>query len=205
MASTKKCPHDFSPGVYDTLATATAALNKAGLPYAVGGAVGMYAGGYARNTTDVDVFVVEDDLAAVLATLRQAGFLIREVDESQYHAQLPRYAGTKHIVDILVASGAPETLAIFQPTLRRIGTVSFRAFALQEIVASKLTVGLNNIVWLKSLADIAALHSEGLIDLRAIRRWLIDSEIPYVQEFDRAAAEITRRLPNPSYGGREKK
>src|SRR5262245_17075284 len=66
--------------VRDRLLRATAALNQAGLPYAVvgGHAVASWVAtvdeGAVRNTRDVDLLVRRSDLAALTAALEKAGF-----------------------------------------------------------------------------------------------------------------------------------
>lgn len=67
--------------VRERLLRATAALNRAGVPYAVvgGNAVASWVAtvdeGAIRNTRDVDILVRRDDLPAVTAALQGAGFV----------------------------------------------------------------------------------------------------------------------------------
>jgi len=71
--------------VRERLLRATAALNKAKIPYAVvgGNAVASWVAtvdeGAARNTRDVDLLVRRDDLPAITSTLEQAGFVYGEL------------------------------------------------------------------------------------------------------------------------------
>ncbi len=71
--------------VRERLLRATAALNQAGLPYAVvgGNAVASWVAtvdeGAVRNTRDVDLLVRRDDLPAITAALEQAGFVHGEL------------------------------------------------------------------------------------------------------------------------------
>src|SRR6266478_4038899 len=67
--------------VRERLLRATAALNQAGVPYAVvgGNAVASWVAtvdeGAVRNTRDVDLLVRRNDLPAITAALEQAGFV----------------------------------------------------------------------------------------------------------------------------------
>src|SRR5438132_3410992 len=67
--------------VRERLLRATAALNQAGVPYAVvgGNAVASWVAtideGAVRNTRDVDILVKRDDLPAITAALEKAGFV----------------------------------------------------------------------------------------------------------------------------------
>src|SRR5947209_11604004 len=71
--------------VRERLLRATAALNHAGIPYAVvgGNAVASWVAtvdeGAVRNTRDVDLLVRGSDLPALTAALEQAGFIGGEV------------------------------------------------------------------------------------------------------------------------------
>src|SRR2546421_6086066 len=71
--------------VRDRLLRATAALNRAGVPYAVvgGHAVASWVAtideGAVRNTRDIDLLVRREDLPAVTAALEQVGFVRAEV------------------------------------------------------------------------------------------------------------------------------
>lgn len=71
--------------VRERLLRATAALNQAGIPYAVvgGNAVASWVAtvdeGAVRNTRDVDLLVRRSDLPAITAALEQAGFVRGEV------------------------------------------------------------------------------------------------------------------------------
>jgi len=138
-----------------------------------------------------------------LSALRLAGFQIREISDRQYHAQLPCYAHTSIRVDILVSWAPPQTVQIFHPTRRKIGAVSFPAFNLHEVVASKVTIGMETSDWAKGKNDILAMYCAGLIDLPAIRQFLVDNDVPYLEEFDLIAADITAPRTNPGYGRRQ--
>src|SRR5215213_6508338 len=71
--------------VRERLLRATAALNQAGVPYAVvgGNAVASWVAtvdeGAVRNTRNVDLLVRRSDLPAVTAALEQAGFVAGEL------------------------------------------------------------------------------------------------------------------------------
>ena len=64
------------------------ALETAGVPYAIGGALALGVWGFPRATNDVDlnVFVGPGDLKPVLELLRTAGFLL-DVDQALHSAR----------------------------------------------------------------------------------------------------------------------
>jgi hypothetical protein len=71
--------------VRERLLRATAALNEAGIPYAVvgGNAVASWVAtideGAVRNTRDIDLLIRRSDLTAITATLEKVGFVKEEV------------------------------------------------------------------------------------------------------------------------------
>src|SRR5436309_14096172 len=71
--------------VRERLLRATAALNAAGVPYAVvgGNAVASWVAtvdeGAVRNTRDIDILVHRSDLPTIAASLEQAGFVRDEL------------------------------------------------------------------------------------------------------------------------------
>ena len=199
MTARTDCPPDFPLGVYETLAAVATALADADSDYAVGGAVAMFAAGYARTTTDVDVFVVGDQAQEVLQVLAAAGFRIREISDCQFHAQLANYAGTTICADILLTWSNPELSAVLAPIAGQIGAVRFQAFAVADIVASKVTVDAGSAVWFKSKQDIGALYQRGLFDPAQVRKGMIANSVPYLQEFDAMMAEITSLRPDSGW------
>src|SRR5438105_2499786 len=71
--------------VRERLLRATAALNQAGVPYAVvgGNAVASWVAtvdeGAVRNTRNIDLLVLRSDLPVITAALEQAGFVSGEM------------------------------------------------------------------------------------------------------------------------------
>jgi hypothetical protein len=131
--------------VRERLLRATAALNRAGVPYAVvgGSAVASWVAtvdeGAVRNTRDVDILVRRDDLPAVTAALEQAGFVRDELLDVVMFRDGPQgkpseavhllFAGEKTRPDHLLA--APEIQTVEDPA-------NFRVITLETLVVMKL-------------------------------------------------------------------
>src|SRR5687767_10597278 len=131
--------------VRERLLRATAALNQAGIPYAVvgGNAVASWVAtideGAVRNTRDVDLLVRRDDLPAITTALEQAGFVRDELLEDVMFRDGPEgkpseavhllFAGEKTRPDHLLA--APEIQTVEDPA-------NFRVITLESLVAMKL-------------------------------------------------------------------
>jgi hypothetical protein len=131
--------------VRERLLRATAALNQAGVPYAVvgGNAVASWVAtvdeGAVRNTRDVDLLVRRSDLPAITAALEQAGFvrdnvldvvMFRDGAEGKpSEAVHLLFAGEKTRPDHLLP--APEIQTIKDPA-------NFQVIALDALIEMKL-------------------------------------------------------------------
>lgn len=156
--------------VRERLLRATAALNLAGVPYAVvgGNAVGSWVAtvdeGAVRNTRDVDLLVRRSDLPAVTAALEKAGFVCDELldgvmfrdgpDGKPSQAVHLLFAGEKTRPDHLLP--APEIQTVDDPA-------NFRVLTLHSLIEMKLT----------SNRDSDRMHLRDLIGVGLIdRSWL---------------------------------
>jgi hypothetical protein len=131
--------------VRERLLRATAALNQAGVPYAVvgGNAVASWVAtvdeGAVRNTRDVDLLVRRSDLPAITGALEAVGFVHDELldvvmfrdgaEGKPSEAVHLLFAGEKTRPDHLLP--APEIQTIENPA-------NFRVIALESLVAMKL-------------------------------------------------------------------
>ena len=131
--------------VRERLLRATAALNQAGVPYAVvgGNAVASWVAtvdeGAVRNTRDVDLLVCRVDLPAVTVALEKAGFVHGELldivmfrdgaEGKPSEAIHLLFAGEKTRPDHLLP--APEIQTVEDPA-------NFRVIALESLVEMKL-------------------------------------------------------------------
>jgi hypothetical protein len=131
--------------VRERLLRATAALNRAGVPYAVvgGNAVASWVAtvdeGAVRNTRDVDLLVRRSDLPAITATLEQVGFVGDELldgvmfrdgaEGKPSEAVHLLFAGEKTRPDHSMP--APEIQTVDDPA-------NFRVITLESLVSMKL-------------------------------------------------------------------
>ena len=131
--------------VRERLLRATAALNQAGVPYAVvgGNAVASWVAtvdeGAVRNTRDIDLLVRRSDLPAITAALERAGFVRDDLLDLVLFRDGPAgkpseavhllFAGEKTRPDHPLP--APEIQTVNDPA-------NFRVSALEALVAMKL-------------------------------------------------------------------
>lgn len=158
--------------VRERLLRATAALNQAGIPYAVvgGNAVASWVAtideGAVRNTRDIDILVCRDDLPALTAVLEQAGFVRDELlDVVMFRdgaAGKPSeavhllFAGEKTRPDHLLPAPAIQTVA---------DPANFRVITLEALVEMKLMSNRR-----KDQVHIQDLIGVGLIDASWLAR-----------------------------------
>lgn len=151
--------------VGERLLRATAALNQAGVPYAVvgGNAVASWVAtvdeGAVRNTRDVDLLVRRSDLPAITAALEKAGFVRDELLDvvmfSDGAEGKPReairllFAGEKTRPNYPLP--APEIQTVQDPA-------NFRVITLESLIVMKLM----------SNRDIDHTHLRDLIGVRLI-------------------------------------
>jgi len=152
--------------VRERLLRATAALNQAGVPYAVvgGNAVASWVAtideGAVRNTRDIDFLVRRSDLPAITAALEQAGFVRDEVldvimfrdgaEGKPSEAVHLVFAGERTRPDHLLP--APEIQTVSDPA-------NFRVIALESLILMKLMSNCR-----KDQVHVQDMLSVGLID-----------------------------------------
>jgi hypothetical protein len=156
--------------VRERLLRATAALNQAGVPYAVvgGNAVASWVAtvdeGAVRNTRDIDLLVRRSDLPAITAALERAGFVRDELLDVVMFRDGPEgkpseavhllFAGEKTRPDHPLP--APEIQTVKDPA-------NFAVIALESLVSMKLM----------SNRDKDRTHVRDLIGVRLVdRSWL---------------------------------
>ena len=179
------------------------ALSGSGLTYAIGGATAMGAAGYRRSTRDVDVFVFERDLNALMHRLHTFGGLdtFAVMEPSHYAAKIPGDPDPERRVDVLVPFSEPELSAIefpnqwrkkrplhvFQPTL--LALTKFYAYDDSKDV--------------RHANDLQAMYKRGLFDVVAARGMIQSVDPGRVRAYDKlirsfqAQAQAARRPARP--------
>ena len=132
--------------VRDRLERATAALEAAGVPYAIvgGNAVAAWVAtvdpGAVRNTQDVDVLLRRGDLDAAERALAPAGFIRAQVSGIDMFLDGPK-AGPRDAVHVLIAAEKvrPRDLVPTPDVSESVMPEGFRIVTLEAIVRMKLT------------------------------------------------------------------
>ena len=162
-------------GAFEVASKLAAALDAAGIPYAIGGAIALGAWSDPRGTYDVDVnlFVDHDGLDAALDVLAAAGVTIdraaaRQADEAG-DVLIGRYDGLR--VDLFTPS-IPFSWEAMK-TRRRLRGPSGEAYYL-----SPEATAIFKLLFFRSkdLVDVEKLVSVQREDLDTayIRRWMVD-------------------------------
>jgi hypothetical protein len=172
--------------VRDRLRRATAALEAAGVPYAVvgGNAVAAWVAtvdpAAVRNTQDVDILFRRDDLDAAERALAMAGFVRRHAAGIEMFLDGPdaRFRDAVHVV-IAGEKIRPEYTIPAPDVSEAVKPEHFRVIALETLVRMKLTsfrdkdrthlrdmleVGLIDPTWASRLTPDLAAKLQSLID-----------------------------------------
>jgi hypothetical protein len=132
--------------VRDRLRRATAALEAAGVPYAVvgGNAVAAWVAtidpGAVRNTADVDILLRRADLDAAERALVSVGFVRYQLQGIEMFLDGPG-AGPRDAVHVLIANEKvrPEYAIATPDVSEAVKQDDFRVIALEKLVRMKLT------------------------------------------------------------------
>jgi hypothetical protein len=156
--------------VRDRLLRATAALNQAGVPYAVvgGHAVASWVTtvdeGAVRNTRDIDLLVRREDLTVITAELERAGFVRAEVLDMTMFLDGPDAKPNESIHLLFAGEKVRAEHPLPAPSLSTIDDpAGFRVLTLQALVQMKLLSNRD-----KDRTHVRDLIGVGLID----RNWL---------------------------------
>ncbi len=174
--------------VRDRLLRAAAALNKAGVPYAVvgGNAVAAWVSrvdeAAVRNTQDVDILLRRSDLPAATDALSSVGFIYRHVKSLDIFLDGPN-ASARDAVHIVFAGEKvrSENPVVSPDVLESEETETFRLVTLDALVRMKLTAFRD-----KDRTHLRDLLEVGLIDAS----WCNQLPIPL-------AARLKELLENP--------
>jgi hypothetical protein len=168
------------------LLRSTAALEAAGVPYAVigGNAVAAWVStvdpGAARNTVDVDIMVNRADLPAVKAALEGAGFHHYELMDVHMFLDGPDGRPSDAVHLLFAGEKVKQTYSAAAPTLTEVDTRhAHKLIALESLVVMKLTsfrdkdrthlrdmigVGIVDDTWLPRLPAELAPRLQELLD-----------------------------------------
>jgi Domain of unknown function (DUF1814). len=172
--------------VRDRLRRAVAALEAAGIPYAVadGNAVAAWVSrvdeAAVRNTQDVDILLRRSDLPAAIEALAKAGFIYRHAKGLDMFLDGPA-AKARDAVHIVFAAEKvkSESLSASPDVNESEVTDAFRLVTLEALVRMKLTgfrdkdrthlrdlidVGLVDTAWVKRLPRELAARLQSLLD-----------------------------------------
>lgn len=162
--------------VRERLLRATAALNVAGVPYAVvgGNAVASWVAtvdeGAIRNTRDVDLLVNRSDLPAITAALEQAGFVRGELLDVVMFRDGPDGRPSEAVHLLFADEKTRPDHSLPAPKIETVNDpANFRVLTLESLVLLKL---LSN--RLKDKVHILDLIAQGLIDHSWLTRFPTD-------------------------------
>src|SRR3972149_7199740 len=173
-------PAVFSPELFRLLEEAVGAASSVTDQYAIGGAVGMATYGYARQTSDVDLFIDDSARMAVLRALKRRGFRVTPIfDGLHYTAQWPDEKDPEARIDILVPFDDPDWSAVAAPDQAIMEGLAFQVFPPELLVLSKF-YGVDNPQY---LADIYKMLHRAAFDPILARKYLVEMDPEKVPEW----------------------
>lgn len=172
--------------VRERLCRAAAALEAAGVPYAVAGgnAVAAWVSrvdeAAVRYTQDVDILLRRSDLPEAIAAMNRSGFIHRHAAGGEMFLDGPK-AGVRDAVHLVFAAEKvrPEYVMPAPDVTESEATESFRLVTLSALVRMKLTafrdkdrmhlrdliaVGLVDATWLSQLPAALSVRLQSLLD-----------------------------------------
>jgi hypothetical protein len=180
--------------IEETFKRSVAALDRAGIPYLLGGSLAIWAHGGPETRNDLDYMLKAEDSEAALSALEGAGMRAERPSENWL---LKAWDGDV-LVDLI---HHPIGLEITDEVIARgieldVAAMRVRVMALEDVMVSKLlALGEHALDFESSLQFLRALREK--IDVGAVRARTSDS--PYARAFFALAEELgvvgSRRPP----------
>lgn len=151
---------------------ALGALKRAAVSHAVIGAAALAARGLPRMTKDLDIVVLVEDASRALDALQRAGFRSvtpinrASAPDAMYVLRHGRAGGE---VDVLVASGEPESTVVADATPARVFGATAPVATLEHLVLMYLYSNQP-----RHFGDLARIVTETDVRLDAVERYLAD-------------------------------
>lgn len=128
--------------------------------YAIGGGFALRAYGYARYTSDVDVFVLDEHRSEVIQALKGVGLTVEPLKPPfHYIAYLPEHNDLDVRIDIMLPAEEPELSATEWPSRETIAGLKFNVIDNTLLMAMKFYSDRP-----KDHADLAEMLRRNLMD-----------------------------------------
>ena len=168
------------------------ALMKADVAFAVIGATALAARGLPRMTRDLDLVVTTDDAWDALDALTRAGYAsVAPVDREQDPEAMYVLMKGSSEVDLLVASGEPESTVVAEATATSVFGVKAPTATLEHLVLMYLYSNQ-----LRHHGDLARIILETKVDLALVERYLAEVH-PEMLPVLRDHVHAIRHPPSP--------
>ncbi len=168
-----------------TLKTAAGALQRANVPFMLGGGLAVWARGGADTDHDLDLMIKPEDAERALATLEEAGMRPERPPE---HWLVKAYDGDVLIDLIFEPSGMPIDDGVFSRAEELdVYAVRMPVMPLEDVIVTKLLAMGEHQLDYDAVLEIARTTREQ-IDWELVRRRTADS--PYAQAFFTLVEEL---------------
>ncbi len=158
----------------------------------------MAAHGYARYTSDLDIFALDESKSSILRALRKEGFIVEPLMPPMHYVAFLREHGDPTVrVDILFPADEPALSAVEYAVKLRIPGVNLdlKTFPIDMLVAAKFYSDRP-----QDLHDIAAMLERGIFEPDEVHRMICSIDPEGAADFATLIQELRRprrRRPPP--------
>ncbi|HYG75952.1 MAG TPA: nucleotidyl transferase AbiEii/AbiGii toxin family protein [Planctomycetota bacterium] len=185
-------------GLAATARRALQAIRRSRVPYCVIGATALAVRGLPRMTRDIDLTVTTEHGLAAIEALKKAGFETLSADsEGDDPMVIFRDRKTGVEVDLLIAAGNPEALAIEEAGRKSVFGTSARVATLEHLLLLYLYSNQP-----RHLGDFASIVQSGRADLVSAERQLFEMHpemCPAFRQRVQAALHPASSPPKPRH------
>lgn len=172
-------------------------LIRADVPFAVIGATALAARGLPRMTKDLDLVVTTDDAWDALDSLTRAGFAsVAPIHRAEDPEAMYVLTKGSTEVDLLVASGEPESTVVAEATRTSVFGVNAPTATLEHLVLMYLYSNQ-----IRHQGDLARIVLETKVDVAEIERYLAEVHaemLPVLRDRIHAARNLPLPPPRPT-------
>ncbi len=179
----------IDPRTVVLLRRVVAVFKRLRVPYAIGGGIAVIAHGVARNTSDVDAFVLARNRKKILGAVRRAGLTVdAAMDPFHYMAWDPSDNDLRIRVDILFSEEAREKFAVRHPAKVKVWGEEFNVFHPILLAAVKFATGE-----VRHRNDVRLMLDQGIVTAHTVRDALAVDDPALARSFVAWASRTPRR------------
>jgi len=152
-----------------------------------------------RETSDVGVFIRDEDRQKYFAAIRDQGFEISAVMPPSHYIAMRRGDPPSVRIDLLLPAGDPELDAINKAVVMKPDDVRVRVIPVEHLIATKVIAHCTR-AEAQDLSDIQRLYNLGAFSAVKVRHLMECLPEDYVADFDQIMQRIKEATRNGTLG-----